>query len=83
MAMWPSCVQVDRLILELKLPPTDAYYKLKHTVEARHGVLFPCGLSPCADMMWETDPLSCRPPLGMRDACMRQQQVMGSVQQSG
>jgi U5 small nuclear ribonucleoprotein component len=24
---------VDRLILELKLPPADAYYKLKHTIE--------------------------------------------------
>ncbi|CAG8584974.1 13489_t:CDS:10, partial [Acaulospora colombiana] len=25
--------KVDRLILELKLPPNDAYYKLKHTIE--------------------------------------------------
>ena len=25
--------KVDRLILELKLPPTDAYFKLKHVVE--------------------------------------------------
>ncbi|EFJ13644.1 hypothetical protein SELMODRAFT_231460 [Selaginella moellendorffii] len=25
--------KVDRLITELKLPPTDAYYKLKHTIE--------------------------------------------------
>jgi len=25
--------KVDRLILELKLPPADAYYKLKHTIE--------------------------------------------------
>lgn len=25
--------KVDRLILELKLPPTDAYFKLKHTIE--------------------------------------------------
>jgi len=25
--------KVDRLILELKLPPSDAYYKLKHTIE--------------------------------------------------
>ncbi len=24
---------MDRLILELKLPPTDAYYKLKHVIE--------------------------------------------------
>ena len=27
------CVQVDRLITELKLPPADAYHKLRHTIE--------------------------------------------------
>ena len=26
-------VQVDRLITELKLPPADAYHKLRHTIE--------------------------------------------------
>eukprot|EP01113_Clastostelium_recurvatum_P026831 TRINITY_DN3223_c0_g1_i2.p1 TRINITY_DN3223_c0_g1~~TRINITY_DN3223_c0_g1_i2.p1 ORF type:complete len:970 (+),score=181.67 TRINITY_DN3223_c0_g1_i2:91-2910(+) len=25
--------KIDRLILELKLPPTDAYFKLKHTID--------------------------------------------------
>jgi translation elongation factor EF-G len=25
--------QVDRLITELKLPPGDAYFKLRHTIE--------------------------------------------------
>ena len=25
--------KIDRLILELKLPPTDAYYKLKHIID--------------------------------------------------
>lgn len=25
--------KIDRLILELKLPPTDAYYKLRHIVD--------------------------------------------------
>ena len=25
--------KVDRLILELRLPPADAYYKIKHTIE--------------------------------------------------
>ena len=25
--------KVDRLILELKIPPNDAYFKLKHTIE--------------------------------------------------
>ncbi|KAL1903240.1 hypothetical protein Sste5346_000525 [Sporothrix stenoceras] len=32
--------KVDRLILELKLPPTDAYYKLKSTIEAVNKVIF-------------------------------------------
>jgi U5 small nuclear ribonucleoprotein component len=27
--------KVDRLILELKLPPNDAYFKLLHTVQVR------------------------------------------------
>lgn len=31
--------QIDRLILELKLPPADAYYKLKHIVDEVNGLL--------------------------------------------
>jgi 116 kDa U5 small nuclear ribonucleoprotein component len=31
--------KVDRLILELKLPPSDAYFKLKHTIEAVNTVI--------------------------------------------
>jgi U5 small nuclear ribonucleoprotein component len=31
--------KIDRLILELKLPPTDAYYKLKHTIDEINGLL--------------------------------------------
>ncbi|XP_020611466.1 116 kDa U5 small nuclear ribonucleoprotein component-like [Orbicella faveolata] len=31
--------KIDRLILELKLPPTDAYYKLKHIVDEVNGLL--------------------------------------------
>ncbi|KAG0348168.1 U5 small nuclear ribonucleoprotein component [Podila humilis] len=31
--------KVDRLILELKLPPTDAYYKLKHTIEEVNTII--------------------------------------------
>lgn len=31
--------KVDRLILELKLPPQDAYYKLRHIVEEINGLL--------------------------------------------
>lgn len=32
--------KVDRLILELKLPPEDAYFKLKHTIEEVNSILF-------------------------------------------
>lgn len=31
--------KVDRLILELKLPPTDAYFKLKHTIEEVNTII--------------------------------------------
>lgn len=31
--------KVDRLIVELKLPPTDAYYKLRHIVDEVNGML--------------------------------------------
>ncbi|KAI8093304.1 P-loop containing nucleoside triphosphate hydrolase protein [Halteromyces radiatus] len=31
--------KVDRLILELKLPPNDAYFKLRHTIEEVNNVI--------------------------------------------
>lgn len=31
--------KIDRLILELKLPPTDAYFKLKHVVEEVNTII--------------------------------------------
>jgi len=31
--------KLDRLILELKLPPQDAYYKLKHTLDEINVVI--------------------------------------------
>eukprot|EP00730_Choanoeca_flexa_P018120 TRINITY_DN8794_c0_g1_i2.p1 TRINITY_DN8794_c0_g1~~TRINITY_DN8794_c0_g1_i2.p1 ORF type:complete len:993 (+),score=308.44 TRINITY_DN8794_c0_g1_i2:53-3031(+) len=31
--------KVDRLILELKLPPTDAYHKLKHTLDEVNSIV--------------------------------------------
>ena len=31
--------KMDRLILELKLPPADAYFKLKHTIEAVNTII--------------------------------------------
>jgi U5 small nuclear ribonucleoprotein component len=38
----PMCLlitKVDRLILELRLPPTDAYYKLKHTISEVNNLI--------------------------------------------
>jgi len=38
----PICVfvnKIDRLILELKLPPADAYHKLRHTLEEVNAVI--------------------------------------------
>eukprot|EP00727_Mastigamoeba_balamuthi_P012973 m51a1_g8299 putative 116 kda u5 small nuclear ribonucleoprotein component-like (1011) ;mRNA; r:34797-38622 len=35
--------KVDRLILELKLPPTDAYHKLRHLVEQANALLDAAG----------------------------------------
>ena len=32
-------MQIDRLILELKLPPTDAYFKLKHTIDEINSII--------------------------------------------
>ncbi|KAJ1981745.1 U5 small nuclear ribonucleoprotein component [Dimargaris verticillata] len=34
--------KVDRLIIELKIPPTDAYYKLKYTIEEINAVIRDC-----------------------------------------
>jgi U5 small nuclear ribonucleoprotein component len=31
--------KVDRLILELKLPPTDAYFKLRHTIDEVNALI--------------------------------------------
>ncbi len=38
----PVCVfisKIDRLIVELKLPPADAYHKLRHTIEEINAVI--------------------------------------------
>lgn len=39
--------KIDRLILELKLPPADAYFKIKHTIDEVNIVVqkFRCFLS--------------------------------------
>nr|CAG4640617.1 EOG090X00RJ [Eulimnadia texana] len=39
MAITLCISKIDRLILELKLPPQDAYYKLRHIVEEVNGLL--------------------------------------------
>ena len=31
--------KIDRLMLELKLPPQDAYYKLRHIVEELNALM--------------------------------------------
>ena len=31
--------KVDRLMLELKLPPTDAYFKLRHIVDEINAII--------------------------------------------
>jgi U5 small nuclear ribonucleoprotein component len=31
--------KIDRLILELKLPPTDAYFKLRHIVDEVNAII--------------------------------------------
>ena len=31
--------KIDRLVLELKLPPADAYLKLKHTIEEVNTII--------------------------------------------
>ncbi|KAL7751862.1 U5 small nuclear ribonucleoprotein component [Sorochytrium milnesiophthora] len=43
--------KVDRLILELKLPPTDAYFKLKHAIEEVNAVVGSCTSPERADML--------------------------------
>lgn len=48
--------KIDRLILELKLPPVDAYHKLRHTIEEINTIMSSC------DPNWESRRLS--PELG-------------------
>ena len=31
--------KLDKLVLELKLPPSDAYYKIKHTLDDINSVI--------------------------------------------
>ena len=36
-----SAMQMDRLITELKLPPRDAYFKLRHTIDDVNALIQP------------------------------------------
>ena len=38
--------KLDRLIVELKLPPADAYFKLKHTIEEVGPLAGACDVRP-------------------------------------
>ena len=38
--------KIDRLILELRLPPADAYLKIKHTLEEINGIISSVNLTP-------------------------------------
>lgn len=41
--------KIDRLVLELKMPPADAYYKLKHTLDELNNVVRDAKLANKAD----------------------------------
>eukprot|EP00798_Chlamydomonas_sp_ICE-L_P019957 gene19957-26665_t len=50
--------KVDRLITELKLPPADAYHKLRHTIEEVNAVISTaCGGDPDMIAERELDPV--------------------------
>lgn len=36
--------KIDRIILELRIKPTDAYYKIKHTIEEINTFIRYCAL---------------------------------------
>ncbi|PXF48545.1 hypothetical protein BWQ96_01714 [Gracilariopsis chorda] len=38
--------KIDRLCLELRLPPTDAYHKIRHIVESVNYIIEPYGVPP-------------------------------------
>jgi 116 kDa U5 small nuclear ribonucleoprotein component len=38
--------KIDRLILELRLPPIDAYLKIRHTLEEINGIIVSCLTDP-------------------------------------
>jgi U5 small nuclear ribonucleoprotein component len=63
MAVTVCINKIDRLILELKLPPQDAYYKLRHIVEELNGLIryAQSSLNQCHDFL-----IYSRPPKNRR-----------------
>mmetsp|Transcript_32249 Transcript_32249/g.84013 ORF Transcript_32249/g.84013 Transcript_32249/m.84013 type:complete len:1110 (+) Transcript_32249:169-3498(+) len=49
--------KVDRLITELKLPPADAYYKLRHTIEEVNAAIGAAAGAANANGEMEVDPI--------------------------
>ena len=43
--------KIDRLILELRIKPADAYYKIKHTIEEVNTVIRFVRLWICVDVV--------------------------------
>eukprot|EP01134_Creolimax_fragrantissima_P006103 CFRG6103T1 len=49
--------KVDRLFLELKLPPADAYHKLRHTIDSVNVILQTCEAPPSTTNEYYVSPL--------------------------
>ena len=49
--------KVDRLIVEMKIPPEDAYLKLKHTLEEVNGVFLKCSQQMGMENMYKISPI--------------------------
>lgn len=52
-------LQVDRLITELKLPPNDAYHKLRHTIEEVNTLLLKYGGEDAEQVPYKYSALRC------------------------
>jgi 116 kDa U5 small nuclear ribonucleoprotein component len=54
----PICLcinKVDRLIIELKLPPSDAYYKLKHIIDEVNALIDKYSTEASVSATWTAD----------------------------
>ena len=71
-------MQVDRLITELKLPPADAYHKLRHTIEEVNGIIAALAGNPETAAEWEVRSKSAR-GLARWSGALRGMQVMGDA----